>query len=109
MTKDNPDFLPDSEKDIELTEIMQPLSINGSDDLDENKMTEAGGFSVLNGEDPDLDEIPKHHQVKDGFSWLPASWNEHLFPPSTPRPLQLSRKENIAVPFCYLVVGLLQG
>jgi len=33
----------------------------------------------------------------------------YLYPPNVPREVQLLRKENIAVPACYLLVGLLQG
>jgi len=40
---------------------------------------------------------------------LPSSWVDKLFPPNEPRAVQLLRKENIAVPACYLCVGLLQG
>ena len=32
-----------------------------------------------------------------------------LFPPNLPRPCQLLRPENIAIPACYLLVGILQG
>lgn len=37
------------------------------------------------------------------------SLHEWLFPPHIPRSCQLLRKENIAVPACYLLVGILQG
>ena len=33
----------------------------------------------------------------------------YLYPPNVPREVQLLRRENIAVPACYLLVGLLQG
>ncbi len=38
-------------------------------------------------------------------------WNLHdfFFPPQLPPELQLFRKENIAIPACYLLVGILQG
>jgi len=35
--------------------------------------------------------------------------HDWLFPPDLPRSVQLFRMENLAVPACYLVVGLLQG
>lgn len=40
-----------------------------------------------------------------------APWNlqDWLFPPHLPPELQLLRKENIAIPACYLLVGILQG
>jgi MFS family permease len=37
------------------------------------------------------------------------SFEDWLFPPHLPRSCQLLRPENIAVPLCYLLVGLLQG
>jgi len=40
---------------------------------------------------------------------LPKSLYQYIFPPTTPRAVQLFRLENIAVPACYLLVGLLQG
>jgi hypothetical protein len=38
-------------------------------------------------------------------------WNleDFLFPPQLPRQCQLLRPENIAIPFCYLLVGILSG
>ncbi len=42
---------------------------------------------------------------------IDAPWNLHdwLYPPQLPPELQLLRRENIAVPACYLLVGILQG
>jgi len=40
---------------------------------------------------------------------LPVSWIHSLFPPNVPRAVQLLRRENLAVPACYLCVGILQG
>ncbi|KAL7577630.1 hypothetical protein ACA910_015149 [Epithemia clementina (nom. ined.)] len=40
---------------------------------------------------------------------LPGWLDRMLFPPHLPRACQLLRPENIAVPACYLLVGLLQG
>ena len=36
-------------------------------------------------------------------------WNEFWFPPHVPKSCQLFRQENVAIPACYLLVGLLQG
>ena len=38
-----------------------------------------------------------------------TSWNEWFFPPDVPRECQLLRRENIAIPACYLLVGIMQG
>ena len=35
--------------------------------------------------------------------------DDFLYPPHIPRSCQLLRRENIAIPLCYLLVGLLQG
>jgi hypothetical protein len=40
---------------------------------------------------------------------LPKRLYQYIFPPEAPRAVQLFRPENIAVPACYLLVGLLQG
>ena len=40
---------------------------------------------------------------------LPQSIYQYIYPPNVPRSVQLLRPENIAVPACYLLVGLLQG
>ena len=42
-------------------------------------------------------------------SWLSPQLYAWLYPPEVPRECQLLRKENIAVPACYLLVGILQG
>jgi len=41
--------------------------------------------------------------------WMSQEWQDYFFPPSVPPACQLLRKENIAIPACYLLVGLLQG
>jgi MFS family permease len=38
-----------------------------------------------------------------------SSWNDWFFPPDVPRECQLLRRENIAIPACYLLVGIMQG
>ena len=42
-------------------------------------------------------------------SYLPKRLYRYLYPPNIPREVQLLRLENVAVPACYLLVGLLQG
>ncbi|KAL7440585.1 hypothetical protein ACHAXM_008015 [Skeletonema potamos] len=42
-------------------------------------------------------------------TYLSKRLYHYLYPPNVPREVQLLRKENIAVPACYLLVGLLQG
>lgn len=57
----------------------------------------------------------KHYSTSTGgdrdssSSWMSPEWEDYLYPPNTPIPCQLLRRENIAIPACYLLVGLLQG
>jgi hypothetical protein len=54
----------------------------------------------------------EYHNLPDNSPWsrhLSRSWYEWIYPPNIPRSVQLFRKENIAIPACYLIVGLLQG
>mmetsp|Transcript_46131 Transcript_46131/g.52092 ORF Transcript_46131/g.52092 Transcript_46131/m.52092 type:complete len:592 (+) Transcript_46131:86-1861(+) len=57
------------------------------------------------GAENDLDD------VKSKWKNTEKSWNlqDWLYPPQLPPELQLLRKENIAIPACYLLVGILQG
>ncbi len=43
------------------------------------------------------------------YPYLPTPYLDRLYPTDVPRSVQLLRQENIAVPACYLCVGLLQG
>lgn len=40
---------------------------------------------------------------------LPKYMYHYIYPPHVPRSIQLYRLENLAVPCCYLLVGILQG
>ena len=42
-------------------------------------------------------------------TYLSKNIYQYIYPPNVPREVQLMRYENIAVPACYLLVGLLQG
>ena len=58
--------------------------------------------------------IPLIKVVSFGDAWRgdaswDLAWNHFLYPPNVPRECQLLRLENIAIPACYLLVGLLQG
>ena len=50
---------------------------------------------------------PMVAQMED--SWIPSKLYNWLYPPGVPRECQLLHRENIAVPACYLLVGILQG
>jgi hypothetical protein len=59
----------------------------------------------------DLEEEEGKSHEELGWLWsrLPRSWCDWMYPPNIPHSVQLFRRENLAVPICYLVVGLLQG
>jgi hypothetical protein len=65
----------------------------------------------------DIEEAPQnsyqygHTPNHDTFlsSYLPAKYLDRLYPTNVPRSVQLLRQENIAIPACYLCVGILQG
>ena len=96
---------------------MVPLS-NGKDAGDFNYDNED---DVLHGDDDDDEHIRQPHQHSSSYTsfsgddyatsntWLPKRVYQYLYPPNVPRAVQLCRPENIAVPACYLLVGLLQG
>ncbi len=50
-----------------------------------------------------------HYSSDDKPTWMSVQLYEYLYPPSTPPECQLLRRENIVIPACYLLVGLLQG
>ena len=98
---------------------MVPLSDNDKEDDDE-----LGEFDYDNEEDDDDVHVRRRRQGRsqqqqlttttgDDYTtsntYLPKSIYQYLYPPNVPRDVQLMRPENIAVPACYLLVGLLQG
>lgn len=74
---------------------MQPLTA----DTDDN------GHFAPSSKVPLSDTLEGHESSDDWKQQL----EDFLFPPHLPRSCQLLRPENIAVPMCYLLVGLLQG
>lgn len=60
-----------------------------------------------------INKVPYHDPLSPHYTpyskILPYPIIYRLFPPNVPRSVQLLRKENLAIPMCYLVVGLLQG
>jgi BT1 family len=51
----------------------------------------------------------EYHYTVNYVGWMSQEWQDYFYPPSTPPECQLLRRENIAIPACYLLVGLLQG
>jgi len=90
---------------------MQPLTRRGSNlddwtpDNEDGEGLVSSRFIAIAGSSEGLAGLQRG-----GFwSWLPPTWYDWLFPPNVPRSCQLLRKENLAVPASYLLVGLLQG
>ena len=93
---------------------MVPLSDSDDNELDD--------FNYDNEEEDDDDDhnirrnkssIPSHPHSGDDYTTsqtrLPKVVYQYIYPPNVPRSVQLCRSENIAIPACYLLVGLLQG
>mmetsp|Transcript_6833 Transcript_6833/g.16772 ORF Transcript_6833/g.16772 Transcript_6833/m.16772 type:complete len:574 (+) Transcript_6833:150-1871(+) len=84
---------------------MQPLKTNGARDGETN-----------DGHDVFVDEssmgmersVVTDQEIHDKIE-RPWNLNDWLYPPQLPPELQLLRRENIAIPACYLLVGILQG
>jgi hypothetical protein len=78
-------------------------------------------FSPLEVEMQPLTDADTRNDNKEELSFYPTDaihgkrqdWRTRLdhwlYPPQLPREVQLLRPENIAVPVCYLLVGILQG
>ena len=89
---------------------LQPLTSGNLDTSDtfKDEPTDAttnaiDGFEFGSGSDGGNSS----HKIID----VDAPWNlqDWLYPPHLPPELQLLRRENIAIPACYLLVGILQG
>eukprot|EP00816_Leptocylindrus_hargravesii_P011718 CAMPEP_0196813788 /NCGR_PEP_ID=MMETSP1362-20130617/39237_1 /TAXON_ID=163516 /ORGANISM="Leptocylindrus danicus, Strain CCMP1856" /LENGTH=578 /DNA_ID=CAMNT_0042190171 /DNA_START=40 /DNA_END=1776 /DNA_ORIENTATION=- len=100
---------------------MQPLPTEDYDDDDMEGLDESiddilhrSGYVGYKGSDNDDDELDDEMIAKmaeDAVLYGSGHGKLHdwLFPPNVPRTVQLMRWENIAVPACYLLVGILQG
>lgn len=114
LDNDNKDSIQgrNSEKTIEAIE-MQPLTTYGSNDedsdaendkfLDEPSKKMESGIVVIGNDTGDINS-----KTKIGVDG-PWNLNDWLYPSQLPPELQLLRRENIAIPACYLLVGILQG
>lgn len=90
------------------------VSLNKEHDAS-SEVTQARGIELRPlthvGDDPEVfdDEYIDHiiyPQVDESKPW---NLQDFLFPPELPRSCQLLRPENIAIPACYLLVGILSG
>ena len=100
-SKRNTHYKNAHDSDDDDTSDMEKLLKGDSGDDDEN----GGDIELTGGKDQHDHETYDLSQLND------RPWNLHdwLYPPHIPRSCQLLRRENIAIPACYLLVGLLQG
>lgn len=83
-----------------------------ADELDDNASQPASRLTPL-----EVEMQPLHPSGEEEENGVPvkgkvihyATWEDWLYPPHLPRECQLLRRENLAVPACYLLVGVLQG
>jgi hypothetical protein len=92
-----------------------PSHDNNNDDDDESAQIEMRPLNMDKDDVGNGDQILKEQllleQGADGIFVEQKPWNlqDWLYPPHLPRSCQLLRRENIAIPMCYLLVGILQG
>ena len=104
-----------------------PVEIGGSSGSDNDRQlstTEVELMPLARSAECDFEQFEDEHPTttqlshiddieKNGVEFretsLPPWLEDFLFPPALPRKCQLLRLENIAVPVCYLLVGLLLG
>jgi len=94
------------ETDMKTEDMDMDMDMMDMDMMDMNN--EGQGYAYNN-----MSKIPYHDPSSPHYTlfskFLPYFLLYRCFPPNTPRSTQLLRKENLAIPMCYLTVGLLQG
>jgi MFS family permease len=78
------------------------MMMEGEDDDDDDDDECTGEYDDV-CRDVDGDDYHSSNTILPKFAY------HYLYPPHVPRSCQLYRLENIAIPYCYLLVGLLQG
>jgi BT1 family len=72
-----------------------------------------GRLERVLGLDEPIGQRQSDHQVSSSDDRIRSSfyrqWHQYWFPPNFPREIELWRRENVAIPLCYLTVGILQG
>ncbi len=79
------------------------------DDEDEGQVRPSHYSNFYSSTPLSSDALSSGDDYDTSNTYLSKRLYHYLFPPNVPREVQLLRKENIAVPACYLLVGLLQG
>ena len=96
---------------------MQPLALHVSDSSYDENPVQHSFHDIANDQDDLLEDgeeilyptVLKQTAASSWTWWMSQAWEDYFFPPDIPEACQLLRRENIAVPACYLLVGLLQG
>lgn len=92
------------EKEIEMQPLKSDMSFGEDYDSPDQR-----GEKLLHPIEVEFTD--EYGPEQDDDAAAKKAWNleDWLYPPHLPRSCQLLRKENIAIPACYLLVGILQG
>jgi len=85
---------------IELPLLLKDNGLGGRGDVDDDNDDEE------DFDDEFMDDNVNYPRLQEDRPWTLQNF---LFPPDIPRQCQLLRPENIAIPCCYLLVGILSG
>ena len=89
---------------VHLHQFDDKLSDDDEDGMELQPLT-VNGYRAVKKDENDDDAVISAEYVEPTYS----TWTDWLYPPHVPLECQLLRKENIAIPACYLLVGILQG
>jgi len=109
--------------DIELTSTANPLVGLAAATIGDDEGAASGDEETIDlfppGAETSSSRPPKSNggkvQEDTGGRWQKLYvkawryWEQKMFDPTTPRSVQLFRRENVAIVLCYALVGLFQG
>jgi len=90
------------ERNSTITQLSTDISLQNDDEIEPL-------HPLMIGDNDDEEFVDNATLIEQEDSILPIWLYEFLYPPKVPRECQMFRMENIAVPACYLLVGILQG
>ena len=101
--------LSDNNDDDHQDNYFEYDSDDNNDDEDEGQVRPSHYSNFYSSTPLSSDALSSGDDYDTSNTYLSKRIYHYLHPPNVPREVQLLRKENIAVPACYLLVGLLQG
>lgn len=101
--------LSDNNDDDHQDNYFEYDSDDNNDDEDEGQVRPSHYSNFYSSTPLSSDALSSGDDYDTSNTYLSKRIYHYLYPPNVPREVQLLRKENIAVPACYLLVGLLQG